>query len=254
MQINFFIKIAKKMEILSAVACRLTQLTGKSNLPIHPKHLIKKKHPDYFKLFNKHDFLLDLGCHQGEISYRVAPLVNKIIAVDCDKKALERANAQKQNGMDIDFKYLDLEKKLPFKNGQFNVVLFLDVLEHLNQRHQAMMEVYRILKKDGYLILSLPNRETKWKQLQKKAEIFYYSDPDHKIEFTKEEIIKLCENHGFKIIELIPNSYDTWISPLIDLIGGVSLGIYRRFLLWKQKQVLRYPEDCIGYIIVARKI
>ncbi len=49
--------------------------------------------------------------------------------------------------------------KLKFDNGTFDLVLSLDVLEHLSfeQQEKAVAEMHRILKKNGKAIISIPN-------------------------------------------------------------------------------------------------
>ena len=41
----------------------------------------------------------------------------------------------------------NLENKLPFNDQQFDVVTALDILEHLNNPHDALQELYRVSKK-----------------------------------------------------------------------------------------------------------
>jgi len=47
---------------------------------------------------------------------------------------------------------------LPFRDGAFDVVLLLDVLEHLPSEGPALEEVWRVLAPHGTLILSVPYR------------------------------------------------------------------------------------------------
>tara|TARA_B100001248_G_scaffold251101_1_gene225847 strand:- start:67 stop:723 length:657 start_codon:yes stop_codon:yes gene_type:complete len=50
---------------------------------------------------------------------------------------------------------LDLIERLPFEDKNFDVVLALDVLEHLENLHFILNEILRVSKK--YVIISLPN-------------------------------------------------------------------------------------------------
>lgn len=45
---------------------------------------------------------------------------------------------------------------LNFKDESFNSVVCLEVLEHLATPHKAISEIYRVLKKNGALLLSVP--------------------------------------------------------------------------------------------------
>jgi SAM-dependent methyltransferase len=51
----------------------------------------------------------------------------------------------------------DLEARLPFRDGEFDYVLFVEGIEHIPDRHHALAEVRRVLKPGGTLILTTPN-------------------------------------------------------------------------------------------------
>jgi len=53
---------------------------------------------------------------------------------------------------------VDLERPLPFKDGEFDYVVILDVLEHLENIHRAFDECVRIARRE--VIVSLPNMST----------------------------------------------------------------------------------------------
>jgi len=95
--------------------------------------MINKKHTSYK--------LLDVGCRTMDLK----PLLN-----DC----------REYSGTDLlppveGVFQCDLEKKLPFKDRQFDVVTALDILEHLDNPHDALQELYRVAKKTVYI--ALPN-------------------------------------------------------------------------------------------------
>lgn len=48
--------------------------------------------------------------------------------------------------------------KLPFKDNSFDVVLFLEILEHLREPVPVLEEIKRIKKKEGILVLSTPHK------------------------------------------------------------------------------------------------
>ncbi|MGQ0614147.1 MAG: class I SAM-dependent methyltransferase [Planctomycetaceae bacterium] len=51
----------------------------------------------------------------------------------------------------------DLEARLPFGDAEFDWVLFVEGIEHIPDRHRALMEVRRVLKRQGTLLLTTPN-------------------------------------------------------------------------------------------------
>jgi len=49
-------------------------------------------------------------------------------------------------------------EKIPFEDNKFDIILCTQVIEHFLDDKKGMAELYRILKKDGYLIISTDNK------------------------------------------------------------------------------------------------
>ncbi|MFC1711791.1 class I SAM-dependent methyltransferase [Patescibacteria group bacterium] len=245
----------KKSKNLSALACHLSKLTGKSKYQIHPKHLVYDEKPWYLSNIQKNDVILDLGCGNGQHSLKVAKKCNKVIGLDYNKKQLEIAKntAKDQKIKNIQFKNFNAEKKITFKSNFFNKVLCLDVLEHINNRKQLLLEIRRVLKPKGVLFITAPNKQTAWKKLQKKAGLNYYSDPDHKIEYSLAEIENILLDSGFKILSVRPIIYDTPFIGFIDLLGGFSLKLYKKINLKEKKKVRYNLANSTGFRLKVKK-
>lgn len=249
------IHILKKIELGSAVAVRLTKITGKSPVPIHPKHLINKR-PWFLNYLSKNDIILDLGCHNGQNTIKAAKIVQEAVGVEIDEESLSFARFQQglKKVKNVTFNFGNLEKKLNFKNNYFDKVLLLDVLEHLTNRDSILKEVRRILKPDGFLLLAVPNRETTWKKLQRSVKITSFSDPDHKIEFSENSIKNLLKRSKFKIVFFNYGKYDTPVKGLIDILGAIHLPAYKLITDYRAKKALENPKEAEGFEIVAQKI
>ena len=256
-------KVLKKMVVLglkqfdlgSALAVRLTKITGKSEMPIHPKHFLTQK-PWFTKYLKKTDSVLDLGCGNGQSAIKVAKFAKKVIGVDIDNNLLKIAqkSASSLNIKNINFDKADLKKKLKFKSSYFDKVIFLDVLEHLNKRDQILKEIKRVLKPRGLLFIGVPNSQTAWKKFQRSAGLCSFSDLDHKIEFSEFEIRKLLQKHKFKIIHFGYGKYDTPLRGAIDILGGFSLDLYKKISDYRQKLTDKNPKEASGFEIIAPKI
>lgn len=116
----------------------------------------------------------------------------------------------------------DLEyPKLPFKNKSIETILFMDVIEHLAEPvDNLMLELNRIIKNNGNIILTTPNRCRLPLKISnfflKKTEIFNSTNTmHHKKEYTKNELENLVKNNGFNI-------YYSKLSKCLDSYYGLS--------------------------------
>lgn len=97
--------------------------------------------------------VLDVGCGEGFTlnRFRKANIGKDLIGVDTSQRAIELGRKQ--------FPHLNLKEgsayKLPFKDNTFDLVLCLEVLEHLENPEKALEELCRVSKK--YCIISVPN-------------------------------------------------------------------------------------------------
>jgi 2-polyprenyl-3-methyl-5-hydroxy-6-metoxy-1,4-benzoquinol methylase len=94
------------------------------------------------------------------------PKKKKILDVGCGEGILVqefRKYGYDITGLDLNYSSNHVVKgditKMPFKQGSFDLVLCLDVVEHLSfeQQELAFAEMARVLKKDGILFTSIPN-------------------------------------------------------------------------------------------------
>lgn len=248
----------KKTKFLSAISLRLVKITGKSKYPIHPKHLIKNtSEANFLKYIGKKDIVLDVGCGNGQNAIKAAMKAGKVFGFDTDEQMLNIAQKTSLfNKIEkiTEFKNASAEKSFPYKNNVFDKVMFLGVLEHLIDRDSAMKEVYRVLKDNGKLILGIPNSNTEWKITQRRFGINSITDPDHKIEYDKQQIEEMLIMNNFRIEKLLPTAYDTPWAGIIDVIGGISLQLYEKLIKWKWDMAKKHPEESISYLVVAQKV
>ena len=58
----------------------------------------------------------------------------------------------------LDSKWVDVDSEdIPFEDGQFDMVVFSEVMEHLRFPQKALGEIARVLRKNGRLVGSVPN-------------------------------------------------------------------------------------------------
>lgn len=240
-----------------SVGVRLVKLTGKRPYAIHPKHLVDQSwHDWYLPHLEPTDFVLDVGCSNGAHLLRAATACRAIVGFDYDLPQLAiagRGIRERGLGHARVFAW-DITGAFPFPDRTFEAALFLDVIEHLVPRVAVLREIRRVLKDDGRLLVSGPNRESSWRRTLRAAGLFSYSDPDHKIEYTREEFLGELHEAGFEPVgPVMPVVLDTPWAGIIDAVGGVSLSLYDRLSRWKREAALRRPEESTGFRVVARK-
>ncbi|HEX2117001.1 MAG TPA: class I SAM-dependent methyltransferase, partial [Alphaproteobacteria bacterium] len=123
-----------------------------------------EKQPEYFALARreigpllpeKMDHVLEVGCGAGgTLSWlKASRSVSYAAGVELMPSAAERARA-----VCDEIVVGDVERvTLPFAPGSFDLILALDVLEHLVDPWSAVRRLHGLLRPGGYLIASVPN-------------------------------------------------------------------------------------------------
>lgn len=102
---------------------------------------------------------LEVGCGYGDISTILAKLGYTVYATDLLGDHTRRKMEDRISKYNINFQQNNIEAEpLPFEDCWFDVVIFSEVLEHLNYSPLIpMKELCRVLKNGGRLIISTPN-------------------------------------------------------------------------------------------------
>jgi ubiquinone/menaquinone biosynthesis C-methylase UbiE len=96
---------------------------------------------------------LDVGCGVGTVARLVSSGDSKIkpYGIDVSENFVKKAQVGKGN-----FRVFD-GKKIPFKNGSFDVVGCFTVLEHVENTVQILREIVRVTKPGGRIIVAGPS-------------------------------------------------------------------------------------------------
>lgn len=97
--------------------------------------------------------ILNPGCGTSNDVWWLAN-ENIIVGLDYAQSGLRLAQRHGVKGVVGD---LNLYSMLPFKGRSFDIVICKDILEHLLEPMAILQEVRRVLKDDGYVIISVPN-------------------------------------------------------------------------------------------------
>lgn len=98
--------------------------------------------------------LLDIGCGwEAKLLKSIENYIDYGVGIDFKPPKLKTKKLETIESV--------LEKELPFENESFDVVTMLAVLEHLSYPEDILKEIYRVLKKDGRLIITVPSKIAK---------------------------------------------------------------------------------------------
>lgn len=171
---------------------------------------------------------LDVGSGYGFNSLALYDARLKVTAVDKDTRRLTIAKKIASSlDKNISFQKEDLYQ-MPFKNNSFDICICFEVLEHLKNPQKALLEMARVLKPKGILIISYPN------ELSITNQKLYRLSGHSKEGFTQKEISILTKKANFKskypsigygktilgISVIFLNTYAIFISPY--LAGALS--------------------------------
>jgi len=100
---------------------------------------------------------LDAACGEGYGAALLAKTAASVEAVDISETAITHARERYGDMSGLVFHVADCTA-LPFADNEFDRVVSFETLEHLTQQEQLLAEFSRVLKPDGYLILSSPDK------------------------------------------------------------------------------------------------
>lgn len=159
------------------------------------------------EILEPHQQVLEIGCGTGIITFGIADSVENITAIDISPKMIEVAKEKNKrlNKNNIDFNAAD-GYELPYQDEEFDVILLFNVLHMIKEPKRQLSEIYRLLKKDGYLItatdcygevVSLKEKLLLLlKKFLNKIGILPYLK-----NYKKDDLINLFENMDFQFIE-----------------------------------------------------
>lgn len=103
------------------------------------------------------DLILDVGCGSGWVAKKLIPLSKKVVSLDISK--INPFKVHKNINSNNHFPIVADSFKLPFKDNCFDSVIASEIIEHTYDPKSFIKELFRVVKKNGRLIISTPYKE-----------------------------------------------------------------------------------------------
>ncbi len=102
--------------------------------------------------------VLDVACGEGYGSHLLSEQARFVTGVDIDSQVIEFAAAKYRRP---NLKFLNGDgQQLPLADASVDVVVSFETIEHLPDHERFLGEIRRVLRPDGCLVISSPDRET----------------------------------------------------------------------------------------------
>src|SRR3989338_3737559 len=131
---------------------------------------------------NKKFKVLEIGAGTGTYTKFLAKNFPKLIATDLRKEMIDKLNGKKIGVKNIVADCLDL----PFKDGVFDIIVGISLFHNnkKKERKKFFLEMNRVLKKGGQLVLAAPYK------LNPFTSVYQFLQGEHAI--SRFELKKLC--------------------------------------------------------------
>lgn len=206
-------------------------------------------------LENCHD-ILDIGCGVGTMDFYLASKGKKITGIEISSNAISIAkkNAKLLNvSKNIDFIAAEFPNKI--LNKKYDLVIFSEVIEHLENDNKALRDIWRVLKLNGILVITTPSKNAPLYRMGLLDK--FDKSVGHLRRYAKKELINLVIKNKYEIIDF--GCHEGILRNF--LFTNPSAGKMLRFIKWKISDLVTFVDQITVHLfgesnlwVVARKI
>lgn len=163
------------------------------------KHLAISK---IYTMVKDNSIVLDVGCSTGFLGEKLKMGKNcAVVGIDNDADAVKIAGKILDKTVRV-----DIESGMPRLGKKFDYIIFADVLEHTRNPEEIIRRFRKFLKKNGHIIVSLPNVAHPLIRLRLLLGKWDYTevgimDRTHVRFFTLKTARSMLSNAGLEVVE-----------------------------------------------------
>lgn len=148
--------------------------------------------------------ILDVGCAYGYFLELAKEKGFEVFGIDPSDYAVK--HAKRKFGKRVQKSFLEVAD---FPSNYFDVITMFDVFEHLADPKKDLEKVYKMLKKNGILVMATGDTSSFWACFSGRKWTFY-NPPQHIFYFNRDNVQKIVESSGLKVLEIIKSG--KWLS------------------------------------------
>jgi len=171
------------------------------------------------KLNSKEKTILDIGCGTGDFLAACKKELFNTVGVEPNKNARVLAKSKLEiltsNTNNINNDYPKVYESLNNLEETFDIITMWHVLEHIPNLEEYIIQLKKLLKPNGYLIIAVPNYKSFDAKYYKE---FWaaYDVPRHLWHFSKKSISLLFKKVEMEVIKIIPMKFDSYYVSLLS--------------------------------------
>lgn len=185
---------------------------------------------------NKYEKLIDLGCGNCILSFSILKnkIAKEVFSVSFDETNNQKSKKRSQllNFNNHYIHYSNFNNSIEInKNTNFDCAISLETIEHIKNDYSFLININKILKKNGELYLSFPNPIFK-SIIKSDYELSGEVGAHVRHGYTEKEISNLLNKTGFKILKIdyLTSNKIFFISQLFRLLKIKNLNFIEKLI------------------------
>ena len=120
------------------------------------RYLFIKEHLNDYASHFSFENVLNLGTGEGDYDHMIAAHCQQLVACDINEADIEYAKALNAAVENVEYRVEDA-LNLSFEDNSFDLIISVDVIEHVGQPERMVEEISRVLKPGGIAMITFPS-------------------------------------------------------------------------------------------------